>query len=548
MSSYKVCILAAGVGTRMGPVSEHVHKAVLPVNHKAVISHIIEKFSPDVELVIAVGHRKDTISDYLSLAHPERKITYVSVSEYMGPGTGPGYSLLQCKPHLQCPFIMCVSDTLVIEPVPPPDKNWFAIAPVKKTEDYCTVRIKQNLICQIEDKVKTDNKYAFLGIAGVLDYDVFFSALERNKEIKSGEIQVSNGFQALIEKSLAPVGFTWFDTGTLEHYRETNGNFSGERAFDFSKGDEFLYFVNDRVIKFFADGEVARRRAERAQILKGLCPPILAQKGNFYAYQKIDGQVLYHVLNSQTTRDFLHWAKRNLWKRRQLDAAEAEVFRGRCRAFYYDKTMKRLDRLYEVKGVDDGPNIINGVSTPPLSELLAQIDWERLCDGTPSGFHGDLQFDNILVTHEPQTNLPKFVLIDWRDQFAGLIEYGDLYYDLAKLYGGMTISYQFIKEGRMRFDMSGSSVHYNYSINNDLVEAKEEYEEFLRQNRFDLVKVKLLTALIFLNMAPLHHDPFDLLLYFKGKLMLFKTLQDAARSAGVASAASVHVPSPVQAF
>ena len=530
MSSYKVCILAAGVGRRMGAVSEHISKAILPVNHKAVISHIVEKFPVDVEIVVAVGHQKNTIIDYLALAHPDRKFTYVHVDQYMGPGTGPGYSLLQCKPSLESPFIMFAADSLVIEAVPPPDKNWFGIAPVKKTEDYCTVKIKHNLICQIDDKVKSDNKYAFIGVAGVHDYDTFFTALETDKQIKSGEIQVSNGFQKLIESGLAPVGFTWFDTGTLEHYRETNANFSGAgQAFDFSKGDEFLYFVNNRVIKFFADAETTRLRVERAAILKGLCPPVFAQKGNFYGYEKVDGQVLYHVLNSQIVRDFLQWAKRNLWKRRQLDEAGTAAFRDVCRGFYHDKTMKRVDRFYDVKGVDDGPNIINGVAVPPLRELLAQVDWDLLCTGTPSGFHGDLQFDNILVTRDSHTNLLKFVLIDWRHEFGGLTEYGDLYYDLAKLYGGMTMSYQYIKEGKMRFDMSGSSVHYNYSIANDLVEAREEYEEFLAQNGFDLHKIKLLTAMIFLNMAPLHHDPFDLLLHFKGKLMLFHALKDVAR-------------------
>ena len=40
----KVCILAAGNGTRMGHYSKVINKALLPINKKAVISHIIEKF------------------------------------------------------------------------------------------------------------------------------------------------------------------------------------------------------------------------------------------------------------------------------------------------------------------------------------------------------------------------------------------------------------------------------------------------------------------------------------------------------------------------
>jgi hypothetical protein len=104
-----------------------------------------------------------------------------------------------------------------------------------------------------------------------------------------------------------------------------------------------------------------------------------------------------------------------------------------------------------------------------------------------------------------------------------------LYYDLAKLYGGMTLPYNLIKQGEFHFDMSGNSIYYNYLIKNDLVEAKEEYEEFIKNNGFDLKKIKLIEALIFLNMCPLHEDPFDLMLYFLGKSKLFYALNQEGK-------------------
>jgi len=226
--NYKVCILAAGVGSRMGELSNHVNKAILPVKFKAVISYIVEKFSENVEIIVAVGHKSDTVINYLTLAYPNRKFTYVEVDKYMGPGTGPGYSLLQCKDSLQSPFIFFAADTIVLEDIPIPDHNWFGIAPVKETEPYCTIKIKNNLVYQLDDKIKTDNKFAFIGLAGVKDFEDFFDSLEKNKEIASGEIQVSNGFRALVSKELKPVGFTWFDTGTMESYQKVNKNFSGK--------------------------------------------------------------------------------------------------------------------------------------------------------------------------------------------------------------------------------------------------------------------------------------------------------------------------------
>jgi len=140
---------------------------------------------------------------------------------------------------------------LFLEEVPAPDHNWFGIASVKETEPYCTVRIKNNLVYQLDDKTKNDNKFAFIGLAGVKDYEIFFNSLGTNKMVASGEIQVSNGFGSLIDYKLVPIGFTWFDTGTPANYAETGKSFSGKEKFDFSKGDEFFYFVNGRVIKFF---------------------------------------------------------------------------------------------------------------------------------------------------------------------------------------------------------------------------------------------------------------------------------------------------------
>jgi len=531
MNNYKVCILAAGLGTRMGALSEHINKAVLPINFKAAISYIVEKFPKETEIVIAVGHKKETITDYLALAHPERRFTFVEVDKYIGPGTGPGYSLLQCKDHLHCPFIFVAADTIVLEEVPAPNENWFGISPVKDTEKYCTVKIKNNLIYQIDDKIKTDNKFAFIGLAGIHDYEDFFSALEKNKELISGEIQVSNGFKHLIEKKLTPIGFTWFDTGSLNNYIETNKNFSGEeKKFDFSKGDEFLYFVSGKVIKYFADAEIAKKRTERAGYLKGLCPEIEGVKNNFYAYKKIDGQTLYSVLNNQLVVDFLHWAKPNLWKEQKLTEAESRIFSEACRKFYLEKTQKRLQMFYEKRNLIDSENNINGVAVPTLPELFNKVDWDYICKGTPSNFHGDLQFDNVLVTRDKVSHLQKFVLLDWRQDFGGLTQYGDLYYDLAKMYGGMILPYQLIKEGMFSFDMSGSSVYYNYFIKNDLLEAKETYENFLRRNGYDLDKIKILTAIIFLNMSPLHHDPFDVMLYYLGKAMLHRSLLQASET------------------
>jgi hypothetical protein len=56
-----------------------------------------------------------------------------------------------------------------------------------------------------------------------------------------------------------------------------------------------------------------------------------------------------------------------------------------------------------------------------------------------------LQFDNILYDGK------KFKLIDWRDSFGDSRE-GDLYYDFAKLLGGIEINYKLIKKNKFYYN------------------------------------------------------------------------------------------------
>src|SRR6476661_3658064 len=114
---YKVCIMAAGRGTRLS-AAQGFNKALLPVGDKSVLSHIIHKFPKEVEIVIAVGHEAGLVKDFVAAAYPDRKVTLVDIDPYMGPGSGPGFSLYSCRRHLQCPFIFTSADTIVLEDIP----------------------------------------------------------------------------------------------------------------------------------------------------------------------------------------------------------------------------------------------------------------------------------------------------------------------------------------------------------------------------------------------------------------------------------------------
>ena len=63
-------------------------------------------------------------------------------------------------------------------------------------------------------------------------------------------------------------------------------------------------------------------------------------------------------------------------------------------------------------------------------------------------------------------------------------------------------------------------VSYKYKSEPKLDEFKSIYETWIIDNGYDLNKIKTITSLIFLNMAPLHEKEFGDLLFFKSKEML----------------------------
>ena len=110
--TFKVCILTAGKGSRMGKMGLKLNKALLPIKSKAIISHIISKFPSETKFVIALGYLGYQVKNYLEIAHSDLDIDYVEVKNFDKIGSGPGKSLLSCKKKLQTDFFFISCDTL----------------------------------------------------------------------------------------------------------------------------------------------------------------------------------------------------------------------------------------------------------------------------------------------------------------------------------------------------------------------------------------------------------------------------------------------------
>lgn len=507
---YKVLIPTAGIGSRLGNHCDHVNKTLVPVANRPIISYIIEKFPTDVELIIDLGHKGELVKEFLTLAYPERDFTFIWAKR-----KGLTSDLCDYKDMLQCPFIFFTNDAIVDEDIPAPDCDWIGCANIRAGQDYRSVvedSWDNTVVKDLGEKgIHTDAK-AYIGICGINDYKSFWDAMD--KAMADGTTNQGESFalaSMVKNQSVKCVGFTWYDTGTIEALAHANKVFGKDDDPNIlPKEQEHIWFCNGRVIKFSTDKDFISQRVARAKSLVGYVPQIESYTDNMYCYQMVKGTVLSNTITTSRFKDLLGWLQ-GLWGECQLLTSDVQNVYMR---FYKDKTLSRVQEYFDRFGYTDTPQCINGVNVPTVRDMLDKIDWTWMSTGVPVRFHGDLHFENIIDTGSD------FCLLDWRQNFGGLDSYGDIYYDLAKLWHGLIVSHGIINQGLYEIDIDGDVVNFDLLRRQTLIDCETWLQNYLTHNHYDYHKVKVLTALIYLNIAALHHQPYAEMLFHLGKLML----------------------------
>lgn len=510
-----VLILAAGLGSRLKHHTKSKNKALIPINNKAIISHIIDKFPESYDIVIAVGYQKESLIEYCKLAHPNRSLKFVDVDKWENSKIGPGYTALKCKDYLQRPFYITTADCLIDGEIPKLDGNWLGVYPTSYPEKYSTAKIDSNSnILEFINKSEKGFDYAFIGLSSIWDYSIFWNQLESNLE--DTEL-VSAWYNPIIYPTLKSKELKWFDTGNLDDIEKAKEYFNDKPLSLHKEIDEITYKIGNKFLKFNSNQNITKNRTLRGNVLKDLIPSDFNGTNNFISYNWEDGITLYEYNSVHIYNKFLSFFE-NIIKN-----SKTWFDPNLMKPFYVDKTMSRINLFIEKYGNSYYEDCfeINGKSYPSLKSIIEKIDFNFNNHFLYNSFHGDLQFDNIIYN----SNLEKFTYIDWRESFAGNTSGGDLYYDLSKLYGGCILPYNILKkEDVITFTEGSSVIKYSHDTTNQLTEFIKSYEDWLINNNYDLNKVKLITGLIYLNMSPLHSNKFNKMLWFKSIEMLYESV------------------------
>jgi GTP:adenosylcobinamide-phosphate guanylyltransferase/thiamine kinase-like enzyme len=521
MNSYKVLITTSGIGSRLGEITKYTNKALVRIGDKPSISHIIEKYPNDVTFVITLGYFGDQVRDFLEIAYPTKQFKFVNVDKYEGEGSSLLYSMNCAQVLLQEPFIFHACDTIIEDEIIAPIHNWIAGYKGSGSSNYASLSTVGDEISEMHYKGFINCDYLHVGIVGVNDYKTFWKIANEVLQIKKNDTSIGDVdvLKELVKINKYKINSIkkWHDIGNINSLEIARSIFKDNDFHVLDKLAESIFKIDNNVIKFFSDPKILNDRVNRVKYLNMTVPKMESVKNNFYKYEYVKGDLFSTVANRSNFIELIKWAEEKLWLNVETDTKK---FNNDCHDFYINKTQKRIKEFLNKKSIIDKKTIINGEEIPTIGELLLKIDEKLLCNGTSTNFHGDFILDNIIKIGNDE-----FKLIDWRQDFASNIEAGDMYYDLAKLAHNLVVNHEIIDNNQfyIKIDSNGI-VNLNIHRLQTLVDCENIYFSYLEKAGYNTKKIKLLRAIIWLNMSPLHHHPFDNFLFYFGKYELFRLI------------------------
>ena len=523
----KIVITCSGLGSRLGEYTEYTNKSLVRVGNKAVVSHIIDSYPKGTGFVITLGHYGDHVKQYINIAHPTLKVEFINVENYCGKGSSLGRSLLSVKNIVGESFIFNACDTITdgIIPVNSKKNKVWAVARKNNSSCYRTIQCAGPNVGSILEKGESlsDNP-VYIGKCFIKDAESFWQNLEeilsKNDSSDVSDCHVINRMLKYDNKEFdIQYAALWHDIGNLDDLKTTR-SIMGDDINVLDKYNESIFFIENYVIKFFSDELVLKNRVKRSNILENCTPTISDHSQNFMKYEHVTGDILckYKNLDDKLLYRLLEYSNNCMWKKSE-NIPDPQKINDLCRKFYIEKTKKRVDMFTSDRNISDGTNIINGIEIKSVDRLLDDACKLDLLSGSMGNFHGDFILENIIFDNK------EFMFIDWRQDFAGEIVLGDIYYDLAKLNHNISFNHTIIRDGGFLCEIENSnSVSVDLMCSHKLLSAKKGLLDFCRDNTLSMKKIEMITGIIWINMAPLHDKLLGDFLFYFGKLQLHRSI------------------------
>ncbi|MDD5473294.1 MAG: sugar phosphate nucleotidyltransferase [Candidatus Methanoperedens sp.] len=213
-------VLAAGQGTRMGPLTQNMPKVMLPIANEPILSHVIlsARDAGIKEFVLVVGYRAEVVKQYFGNGSEMNvSIEYVHQEKQMGTADAIGCA----EEHVDDRFLVLNGDIIVS---PQDVKNLIknksdvvmAAIQVENPSEFGVLEVRDNRVLRVIEKPRKPPTN--LANAGIYIFPLsIFEAVRSTALSVRKEYEITDSLQLLINEG-TNVGYltvsgNWLDIG-----------------------------------------------------------------------------------------------------------------------------------------------------------------------------------------------------------------------------------------------------------------------------------------------------------------------------------------------
>lgn len=557
MDKVTVIIPAAGLGTRMRPLSNGLSKTLIPLNGMPILSWILNTLTNhydskiiDIEQIIIVTNDSGDIKRFVNTVYQGTPVynKIKTVVQYQSDYPGPGGAIITAAKNLEIGtnILVWLGDTVCLDPNYDFKYSFLAVSqvPSSTASRWCIpyINAKYNTI-QFYNKPDASiyaDKETVDALIGIYYMKNFNIDVYRFVGYKS-EIEISSVILDWNKKTNLPIKLVhsnnyWYDCGELDSFYESKAKLlnyfcrvqSGLKA-DSELGSVTKYSNIDSGIEKLKDEYEWFTRRHGKQLL--FLPKIIEHTDTSYTMDLAPGTTLADILIYENVpkkvfaslikhavdiyhNHFVNYFDSVQSKQNFVDtfADKAQIYSNLAHSFYKERMLGRLfknEAIYK--------NLIPDCDICQISRFINKM-CESLIDkytradylphnmirtDTGQDIHGDFHLGNILF----DSMTGKYTFLDPR---GGQMyqEYADTYYDMAKLYHDIYCGYLLIVKGI-------------YTVKDNIVVFSDYYQEYFdflvetldkyltTEYNYNCELIKRLATAQMLTCIPFHLDNTD---------------------------------------
>ena len=494
---------------------------LLPIRGKPAIAWVIDSAKKNKADKIKIIIRKNNtrLSRFLGYRYPDVEQVFLNNDDDMAVSL---VTLLNaCDDNKPTQIIL--GDTLINEDFPCEKDVFLSSSDIKASKNWCLV--SKDYHGHIQHIYNKERDISLVGKEALVGY-YKFSDTKLLKQIAMAEVLQGNyNFMQILAKynEVNPVLIKstehWFDFGHISGAVKARLGLFSAREFNNLQVDA----VRGTITKISAKKQKLLDEANWYQKLPAeiscFAPRVFKVEEDadvakvemeMYGYANLAETFIY---GSNNLEDWYNIIESLLKVHKTFEKYKEPVDKSEYTEIYVTKTDQRLnDMAFKSPQVLDMMQsdyiVINNLHYKnfPLLKDKLWAALEKLADFNQRTIvHGDYCFSNILF--DPMHYIFKFV--DPRGRFKTQTIYGDPRYDIAKLRHSIVGLYDFIVAGLYKFTNLGNN-SYEFQISTPILAEKLEtfFDELVIAYGYNSKDIKLIEAVLFLTMIPLHGEDY----------------------------------------